>query len=113
MWIQVFLSVLLGAVAVLVGMQRTTSRLVRAFILAVIIAGTTFVWIPDQTNVIASALGIGRGADLLFYLWVVITLGLVVFLYLKIIRAERKLTLIARAQALAHPLSRAEEEQQQ
>jgi len=112
MLIQVFLSLVLGALAVLVGMQRTTSRLVRAAILVVIIVGAIFVWIPDQTNVIAKALGLSRGADLVFYLWVVITLGLVVFLYLKIIRVDRKLTLLAREQALAHPLSSTAEEKQ-
>lgn len=101
MMIQVFLTALLGALSLFVALQRTTSALVRALILAVIGTGGVFVWIPEQTNVLAGALGVGRGADLVLYFWVVITLGVILVLYLKVIRMGRRMTELTRAIALA------------
>ena len=105
MMIQVFLSFLLACVVVLVAVQRTTSRLFRVSILAVLALGLFLVWAPETTNDLAAALGVGRGADLILYFWVVITLALMVFLYLKILRLGRKVTRLTRALALAHPMS--------
>jgi small membrane protein len=101
MMIQIFLSALLGGIALMVGVQRETSRVMRVLVLAVIGLGCVFVWAPQETNVIAEALGVGRGADLVLYLWVVITLGLILVLYLKVLRMSRRLTQLTRAMALA------------
>lgn len=103
MMIQAFLTLLLVGVAVLVAVQRTASRLVQFTVLAVIALGLYFVWAPEQANVLAQAVGVGRGADLLFYLWVVITLALIMFMYLKIQRLARRVTQLTRAMALQHP----------
>ena len=103
MVIQVVLSALLAGVAALVAIQRTTSRLLRAAVLSVVGLGAFFVWVPEATNRIAEMFGVGRGADLILYTWVVITLALIVFLYLKVARLSRRLTLLARAVALEHP----------
>ena len=103
MTIQVFLTLLLLGVAALVALQRTSSQLVRLLVLAVIMVGIYFVWAPEQANVLARAVGVGRGADLLFYLWVIITLALIMFMYLKIQRLARRITQLTRAIALAHP----------
>lgn len=103
MMIQLFLSVLLAGVALMIGLQRTTSRLVRVAVLVVIGLGVYFVWAPNETTRLAALLGVGRGADLVLYLWVVITLALIVLLYLKIVRLSRKVTQLTRAAALADP----------
>jgi hypothetical protein len=103
MIIQLFLSVVLASVAIVVALQRTSTNLVRLAVLGVIALGVYFVWAPEQTNALAHAVGVGRGADLLFYLWVIITLALIMFMYLKIQRLSRRLTQLARAVALAHP----------
>jgi hypothetical protein len=103
MIIQAFLTLLLLGVAVLVAVQRAASRLVQFTVLAVILTGIYFVWVPEQANVLAHAVGVGRGADLLFYLWVVITLALVMFMYLKIQRLARRVTQLTRAIALSQP----------
>jgi small membrane protein len=102
MIIQVFLSVLLVGVAALVALQGTTSRLLKGLVLGVVAMGAFFVWVPEATHNIAEAFGVGRGADLVLYLWVVITLALIVFLYLKVARLSQKLTRLARAVALGH-----------
>jgi hypothetical protein len=111
MTIQVLLTVLLLGVAALVALQRTASRLVQFAVIAVIAMGTYFVWAPEQANAVAEAVGVGRGADLLFYLWVIITLALIMFMYLKIQRLSRRLTELTRAVALAHPQSPTEDEE--
>ena len=103
MMIQVFLSVALAGVALMVGLQRTTSRLLRAAVLVFIALGAYFVWAPNETTRLAALLGVGRGADLIMYLWVVITLALIVLLYLKIVRLSHKVTQLTRANALANP----------
>jgi hypothetical protein len=103
MTIQIFLTALLATVAVMVALQRSTSCVLRLAVLAVVATGLYFVWAPDQTTRLAAALGVGRGADLVLYLWVVITLALIVFLYLKIVQLSRRLTELTRAQALARP----------
>jgi hypothetical protein len=103
MIIQVFLTALLLTVAALVALQRTSTRLVRLVVIVVIAIGAYFVWSPEQANALAHWAGVGRGADLLFYLWVIITLALIMFMYLKIQRLSRRLTQLARAVALAHP----------
>jgi len=103
MTIQIFLTALLATVAVMIALQRSTSRVLRLVVLAVVVTGLYFVWAPDQATRLAAALGVGRGADLVLYLWVVITLALIVFLYLKIVQLSRRLTELARAQALSRP----------
>jgi hypothetical protein len=103
MIIQVFLTALLVGVAALVALQRTSSRLVRMLVLAIIAVGVWFVWTPEQANALAHVVGVGRGADLLFYLWVVITLALIMFMYLKIQRLSHRLTELARSIALTRP----------
>lgn len=103
MMIQLILTTLLVLVALFVGLQQTTSRFVKFAVFAVIALGTYFVWVPEETNRIAVLLGVGRGADLRAYLWIVITLALIVFLYLKILRLSRKVTQLTRAIALSHP----------
>lgn len=103
MMIQLFLTVLLSGVAILVAVQRTTSRLLRAVVLTVVTFGAFLVWVPQVTDRFAEMFGVGRGADLILYTWVVITLALIVFLYLKIAQLARKLTLLARAVALERP----------
>ena len=102
MTIQIFLTALLLGVAALVAVQRTTSRFLQFGVLGVIAVGGYFVWMPEQATVVAHALGVGRGADLLFYLWVIITLALIMFMYLKIQSLARRVTRLARAVALEH-----------
>jgi len=103
MTIQIFLTVLLAGVAVLVAVQRTTSRLLRTVVLTVVAFGAFLVWVPQVTDRFAEMFGVGRGADLILYIWVVITLALIVFLYLKVAQLARKLTHLARALALDRP----------
>ena len=58
-----------------------------------------FILSPGYTNKIAARLGVGRGADLLFYICILLFLFIVLKLFARIRRLERTLTDLVRKQA--------------
>jgi len=58
-----------------------------------------FIIAPDYTNKIAHWLGVGRGADLLFYSCILFFLFIIVKLFARIRRLEEKFTELIRQQA--------------
>jgi hypothetical protein len=104
MIIKVLLTALLVFIALFIVLQHMASRGMRLTVLFMLATGAYFVWQPDHANVVAQVLGVGRGADLLMYLWVVITFSVMLVLYLKIVEMNRMLTQLARRLALNHPL---------
>jgi hypothetical protein len=60
-----------------------------------------FILFPEYTNVLAAKLGVGRGADLLFYLCILLFLFVVLKLYARIRRLEQTITDLVRQQANA------------
>lgn len=84
--------------------QREKSRFVFHATLATTAAGLFFVWLPEQANDLAYLLGVGRGADLLLYCWILTSLIVALNLHV-LIRANLRLTTeLARQLALSHPL---------
>jgi len=61
--------------------------------------GIFFILFPSYTNDIAHKLGVGRGADLLFYICILLFLFVVMKLFARIRRLERKLTEVIRNDA--------------
>lgn len=61
--------------------------------------GIFFILFPDYTNVIAKKLGVGRGADLLFYSCILFFLFIILKLFSRMRRLEDKLTELVRQQA--------------
>mgnify|MGYP000247536722 CR=1 FL=1 len=59
-----------------------------------------FILFPDYTNTIAHKLGVGRGADLLFYLCILLFLFILIKLFARIRRLEKTLTELVRKQTL-------------
>ena len=51
-----------------------------------------FILFPDYTNTIAGKLGVGRGADLLFYLCILLFIFIIVKLFARIRRLEKMLS---------------------
>ena len=63
--------------------------------------GTTLVIIfPEATSLLAHRLGIGRGADLIMYVSLLISFYLIFRLYLAVVRLEQAITMVVRAIAL-------------
>ena len=58
-----------------------------------------FILFPDKTNAIAQKVGVGRGADLLFYCCILFFLFILIKLFARIRRLEKTLTDLVRKQA--------------
>jgi small membrane protein len=84
--------------------QRDKSWFVFYGTLAITAIGSFFIWAPEQANNLAYLLGVGRGADLVLYCWILTSLIVALNLHL-LIRANLQLTTeLARQLALSHPL---------
>jgi hypothetical protein len=78
---------------------RRTHVLGAAIALAAL-AGLYFVWSPESANHLAQDVGIGRGADLVLYLWVVLSMLVGLNLHLRLKTQAELTTRLARALAL-------------
>jgi small membrane protein len=80
---------------------RLKKRLLDIVLLTAMIAcGIVLVLWPDVTNIIANRLGVGRGADLIFYLSILIFWFIVLKLYARIRKLEQLLTELIRNDAI-------------
>jgi hypothetical protein len=72
-------------------------------ILAVFVAtaGLYFVWFPSHSTQLAELVGIGRGVDLILYIWVCISLIVLLNLHLKLRTQMELVTLLARQLAMS------------
>ena len=62
--------------------------------------GLYFVWFPAHATLLAEAVGVGRGVDLIIYVWVVISLLIVFNLHLKLRSQMELITGLAREIAI-------------
>lgn len=69
-------------------------------------SGLFFVWNPEKSNDIAVFVGVGRGADLIFYCLGLIGAALVLTLYVKIRQLDQVMTKFVRETAIAEALPR-------
>jgi hypothetical protein len=97
----IILSVLLGAVLVYAWAEYRRSPAVALVSSVASVVGLYFVWMPSHTTHVAEFVGIGRGADLILYLWVCISLLLLLNVHLKMRAQHELITAVARAFALA------------
>jgi hypothetical protein len=67
---------------------------------AMIAVGIVFALWPDITNIIAKELGVGRGADLIFYISILIFWFVSLKLYARIRKLEQQVTSIIRENAI-------------
>lgn len=98
--IQVIL--LLALVITLISYFRwlRSAALDKMLIAVIVLAGMAFVIFPDTTTRVAVFLGVGRGADLLFYMAIVAFGYLILLLYSKIKKLESQLADLIRRQTL-------------
>ena len=83
--------------------KNVIGRGTTASLLVLSAMGATFTVLPDSTTTIATALGIGRGADLLIYLLVIGSSTGFLVLYVKLRAVRREVTLLVRKIALDDP----------
>ena len=99
---QALLSVLLGGVLVYAWAGYRRSPLVGALSIVAGLAGLYFVWMPSHSTLVAEFVGIGRGVDLILYLWVCISLTVMLNLHLKLRAQQETITKLARSIATAN-----------
>lgn len=81
--------------------QWRRSRFIASVITVIAVTGIVMVLLPDLTNIAAHAVGVGRGADLILYCFVVVTLVAVLNLHLRIRAMSEMNTEIVRLIALS------------
>jgi len=99
---QALLSLLLGGVMLYAWVERRRSPLVGLLSMLTGIAGMYLVWIPGHASALAEMAGVGRGVDLILYVWVVISLLLFLNLHLKLRAQLDLITALARAITIAN-----------
>lgn len=81
-------------------MHGSRSLLVRVPIVLFSLLGVYFVLVPETTSRIAHALGVGRGADLILYCWVVTSLAMFIQLQFATLKTNETITRLARRLAI-------------
>jgi small membrane protein len=99
-WIAVGACALLLGLTLLLWKRHILKPLVAVFWALIWISAAALIVAPDLTGLLAQAVGIGRGADLLFYVAILIGSAGFLLLYLKLRRIEHDLTLLSREIAL-------------
>lgn len=84
-------------------LQRKKSRLISSMIATIGVAGIYFVLYPDHTTELAHILGVGRGADLVTYCWILLSLVISLNLQFKILQLHGVVTELTREMALRNP----------
>lgn len=109
--IQIILLALLGAFIAYIFRFRTPLR-DRALYVVIGGCGMLTVLVPSLTSRAAQLIGVGRGTDLLLYIFVLFSLLHVVSLSTQLRRMERQITLLIRQSAIADAeIGRIEHEQ--
>jgi small membrane protein len=84
-------------------LRRRKSLPVSVTIFFTSVAGIYFVLFPGETTEIAQRLGVGRGADLVLYCWIVISLAVSMNLRFRLLDLQQQVTELARELALRAP----------
>ena len=103
--ISVILVVILTSLSVYALSQRRKAPLVAWLIFLSSLVGIVLSVFPDLTNDLAQLVGVGRGADLVFYLFIVIALAAIFNLHLQIRRNHEVMTEVIRRLALMSALT--------
>jgi small membrane protein len=97
---QVFATAVLAGVILYAWSQARMAPAVAATTIVIGLGGEYLVLFPNHAMAIARFVGIGRGADLINYLWMLLSLVVVLNLHLKLRAANARLVALTRALAL-------------
>jgi hypothetical protein len=102
-WDQILLLAAIAGFGLYVFRLRTV-LIDRLIYLLLIAGGIALVLKPELSTNIANRIGIGRGTDLLFYIFMLFCLFQYVSVASQFKTLERQLTLLVRSTAIAHPI---------
>lgn len=97
---QSFLSILLACILLYAWTEYRRSPVIALSAVLAACGGLYFVWLPGHATLLAEAVGVGRGVDLIIYVWVVISLLVVFNLHLKLRSQMELITGLAREIAI-------------
>ena len=98
---QFILSLFLAGILLYAWAEYRRSPAVAILAVFVATAGLYFVWFPSPSTQLAELVGIGRGVDLILYIWVCISLIVLLNLHLKLRTQMELVTLLARQLAMS------------
>ena len=99
---QILLSLLLSGIVVYAWADYRRSPVVALLFMLTAAVGIYLVWTPSHATQLAELAGVGRGADLILYVWVVISQLVFLNLHLKLRAQMDLITGLARSIALAN-----------
>lgn len=97
---QSFLSLMLAVILLYAWMEYRRSPVIASSAVFAACGGLYFVWFPGHATLLAETVGVGRGVDLIIYVWVVISLLVVLNLHLKLRSQMELITGLAREIAI-------------
>ncbi len=97
---QMFLSLILAATIVYAWAAFRKAPAIAVMVCVAALAGFYFVWFPEHATWLAARVGIGRGVDLILYVWVVFSLLAILNLHLALRAQTEVITRLARRMAL-------------
>lgn len=98
---QVIFTIVLVVVLLTAFAQLRQIPIVGGVVICASLFGAYIIWMPDDATYLANLVGIGRGADLVFYVWVLISSAILILLYLNSREQLHLITALARKMALA------------
>jgi len=102
---QLILTVLLSAILLYAWVEYRRAPVIGLLSVLAALTGLYFVWMPSHATWLAALVGIGRGVDLILYVWVVISLIVLLNLHLKLRMQHELITVLARELAIANARS--------
>lgn len=93
-------SVLLLGLIVYALLQQREFPVVARALPFVAMLGIYVLWFPESTSRAAHWMGIGRGVDLMLYVWILVSGLLILVLHLKLVTYDRRLTELVRVLAI-------------
>ena len=99
---QIVLTAFLLGILLYAWLEYRRAPVVGVLAMVAALTGLYFVWIPAHATRLAELVGIGRGVDLILYIWVVISLIMLLNLHLKLRVQKEMITVLARELAIAN-----------
>ena len=104
---QIGLSILLLGIAVYAWTEWSRAPAIGSLAMLATASGLYLVWLPSHATWLADQVGIGRGVDLVLYIWVIISLLVMLNLHLKLRSQMEVITVLMREVAItkaeSHP----------
>jgi hypothetical protein len=100
MIIRILLIAGLAAIGWFVFLRRNRMPFHIVTVLALLAAGAVAVVMPQATDRVANFVGVGRGADLITYIWIIAVLFVLVRYYTKFVELQRNVTELTRELAI-------------